>query len=73
MGGARLAQQRAAMEEGGSVREDMEKGNCPCKKRKCPRHGNCAACREHHAQTGRCVACEREPRGLKRLMRKRER
>ena len=55
------------------MREDMEKGNCPCKKRKCPRHGNCAACREHHAQTGRCVACEREPRGMKRLMRKRER
>ena len=49
----------------------MENRDCPCKKKKCPRHGNCAACREHHAQTGRSVACER--RGLKRLLRKRER
>ena len=51
----------------------MENRECPCKKRKCPRHGDCAACREHHAQTGRCVACEREPKGLKRLLRTRER
>ena len=40
--------------------------NCPCKKKKCPRHGDCVACREHHATSkyNRPVRCEK-----KRLMR----
>ncbi len=27
--------------------------NCPCKKKKCPRHGDCIACRSYHAQSKR--------------------
>ena len=50
----------------------MERRDCRCKKKNCPRHGDCAACRAHHVESGRRVACEREVRGLKRLLRKRE-
>ena len=41
----------------------MTNENCPCKKKKCPRHGDCTACREHHAASKRQrpVACQRKP------------
>ena len=51
----------------------MVNRDCTCRKGKCPRHGDCAACRAHHKESGRCVACERKLRGLKRLLKKRER
>lgn len=40
----------------------MINGNCPCKKKKCPRHGNCDTCRRHHAESmrKRPVYCERK-------------
>lgn len=36
--------------------------NCPCKKKKCPRHGDCDNCRRHHAESmrKRPVYCERK-------------
>ena len=34
-------------------------GNCPCKKKECPRHGKCCACINHHRNNGKLVACMR--------------
>lgn len=42
------------------LEEDMDKVNCPCKKRKCVRHGNCEECRKHHAESKSPRPCERK-------------
>lgn len=40
-----------------------ERQECPCKRKKCPRHSDCAACRAHHAaHEAAPVACEKEKR-----------
>jgi len=40
--------------------------DCPCKKKKCPRHGRCEECRAHHAASTRRrpVYCERPKKPL---------
>jgi hypothetical protein len=35
--------------EAASLASPVEREDCPCAKRGCPRHGRCAACRERHA------------------------
>ncbi len=37
--------------------ESLDNPNCPCKRKKCPRHGNCEACRKHHAESKRQRPC----------------
>lgn len=33
---------------------------CPCKKKKCPRHGNCEECIPYHKNKGKLPYCERK-------------
>jgi hypothetical protein len=33
---------------------------CPCKKKKCPRHGICEECIAHHKSKGQLPYCERK-------------
>jgi hypothetical protein len=42
---------------------------CPCKKKKCPRHGNCEECIPYHKNKGQLPYCERKS-FLKKLARK---
>ena len=34
--------------------------NCPCKRKKCPRHTHCDECRRHHEKTKRVLPCEKD-------------
>ena len=33
---------------------------CPCKKKKCPRHDNCDECIPYHKNKGKLPYCERK-------------